>query len=105
MRTIAIALSTERGRATDFPECQDSSHNLSSSAACSLRFRSTTGYCFERFKIQFLLGHGSVQTTERYDGCKQNLGHPVTIFLTSERARSSGRNMTNVFRRTGPAKL
>src|SRR6201998_358493 len=26
---------------------------------------------------QFLLGHVSVQTTERYLGCKQNLGHPV----------------------------
>ena len=24
-----------------------------------------------------LLGHASVQTTERYLGCKQNLGHPV----------------------------
>jgi site-specific recombinase XerD len=23
--------------------------------------------------IQFLLGHASVQTTERYIGCKQNL--------------------------------
>jgi site-specific recombinase XerD len=28
-------------------------------------------------QIQFLLGHASVQTTERYVGCKQNLGHPV----------------------------
>jgi site-specific recombinase XerD len=28
-------------------------------------------------QIQFLLGHASVLTTERYHGCKQNLGHPV----------------------------
>jgi integrase len=28
-------------------------------------------------QIQFLLGHASVLTTERYLGCKQNLGQPV----------------------------
>src|SRR5450432_2719668 len=28
-------------------------------------------------QIQFLLGHASVQPTERYLGCKQNLGSPV----------------------------
>jgi site-specific recombinase XerD len=28
-------------------------------------------------QIQFLMGHALVQTTERYLGCKQNLGHPV----------------------------
>ena len=28
-------------------------------------------------QIQFLLGHASVLTTERYIGCKQNLTHPV----------------------------
>jgi site-specific recombinase XerD len=30
-------------------------------------------------QIQFLLGHVSVLTTERYLGCKQNLEKPVTI--------------------------
>jgi integrase len=28
-------------------------------------------------QIQFLLGHSSVQTTERYVGCKQNLSRAV----------------------------
>ena len=28
-------------------------------------------------QIQFLLGHASVLTTERYPGCKQNLEEPV----------------------------
>src|SRR6201993_5272561 len=28
-------------------------------------------------QIQFLLGHVSIQTTERYLGCKQNLNHAV----------------------------
>ena len=28
-------------------------------------------------QIQFLLGHASVQTTERYLGCKQKLQHAV----------------------------
>jgi len=33
-------------------------------------------------QIQFLLGHASVQTMERYLGCKQNLGNPVNdLFL------------------------
>ena len=35
-------------------------------------------------QIQFLLGHASVQTTERYLGCKQNLGHPVNDLFKLE---------------------
>ena len=35
----------------------------------------TAGGEFEQ--IQFLLGHASVQTTERYIGCKQKLGQAV----------------------------
>jgi hypothetical protein len=33
--------------------------------------------CGELEQIQFLLGHASVLTTERYLGCKQNLEEPV----------------------------
>ena len=41
-------------------------------------------------QIQFLLGHASVQTTERYLGCKQNLGNPVNdrFDLGAERPRT-----------------
>jgi hypothetical protein len=28
-------------------------------------------------ELEFLVGHASVQTIERYLGCKQNLGQPV----------------------------
>jgi integrase len=35
------------------------------------------GYGGELEQIQFLLGHASVQTTERYIGCKQNLREAV----------------------------
>jgi site-specific recombinase XerD len=42
-------------------------------------------------QIQFLLGHASVQTTERYLGCKQNLGHPVNdLFDLRTDRRSHG---------------
>ena len=37
-------------------------------------------------QIQFLLGHASVQTTERYLGCKQDLRHPVNDKLGLEDA-------------------
>ena len=37
-------------------------------------------------QIQFLLGHASVQTTERYLGCKQELRHPVNDRLGLEDA-------------------
>ena len=39
-------------------------------------------------QIQFLLGHASVQLTERYLGCKQNLGHPVNDRFTLETCTS-----------------
>jgi site-specific recombinase XerD len=35
-------------------------------------------------QIQFLLGHVSVQTTERYLGCKQKLRHAVNDQLGLE---------------------
>jgi integrase len=35
-------------------------------------------------QIQFLLGHASVQTTERYLGCKQKLRHAVNDNLGLE---------------------
>jgi site-specific recombinase XerD len=43
-------------------------------------------------QIQFLLGHASVQTTERYLGCKQNLGHPVNDLVD---LRTDGRPHEN----------
>ena len=53
-------------------------------------------------QIQFLLGHASVQTTERYLGCKQNLGHPVNdrftlgTFIASHAPREFERGRPNV---------
>jgi site-specific recombinase XerD len=43
-------------------------------------------------QIQLLLGHASVQTTERYLGCKQNLGHPVNDLFD---LRTDGRPQEN----------
>jgi site-specific recombinase XerD len=37
-------------------------------------------------QIQFLLGHASVQTTERYLGCKQKLRHAVNDAIGMEDA-------------------
>jgi hypothetical protein len=52
--------------------------NTSRLMTCGGRVRSCATPTVERSEqIQFLLGHASVQTTERYLGCKQNLGHPV----------------------------
>ncbi|MFZ0440063.1 MAG: tyrosine-type recombinase/integrase [Candidatus Sulfotelmatobacter sp.] len=50
----------------------------------------TSGGVLEQ--IQFLLGHASVQTTERYLGCKQNLGHPVNDLFD---LRTDGRPQEN----------
>jgi len=41
-------------------------------------------------QIQFLLGHASVLTTERYLGCKQNLGQPVNDRFSLGSARLPG---------------
>src|SRR6266699_1427941 len=43
-------------------------------------------------QIQFLLGHASVQTTERYLGCKQNLGHPVNDLFHLKTDRKTAEN-------------
>jgi hypothetical protein len=55
-------------------------------------------------QIQFLLGHASVQTTERYLGCKQNLGHPVNdLFdLRTDAQQAKPRNLS---RQRKPVKL
>jgi Phage integrase family len=42
-------------------------------------------------QIQLLLGHASVQTTERYLGCKQNLRHPVNDLFDLNRVAQSHR--------------
>jgi hypothetical protein len=39
-------------------------------------------------QIQFLVGHASVQTTERYLGCKQNLSQPVNEPIHSQSRRA-----------------
>jgi hypothetical protein len=40
-------------------------------------------------QIQFFLGHASVQTTKRYLGCKQNLGHSVNDLFDLRRGEDS----------------
>src|SRR5450432_2225535 len=48
-------------------------------------------------QIQFLLGHASVQTTERYLGCKQNLGHPVNdLFDLGTKAQAEDMNSESI---------
>src|SRR3989454_9193796 len=58
--------------------------------------RSCARFCHlsggELEQIQFLLGHASVQTTERYLGCKQKLGHPVNDLFE---LRTEGRPQEN----------
>ena len=47
-------------------------------------------------QIQFLLGHASVLTTERYLGCKQNLGQPVNdrfVLGSTQRSEASVENI------------
>jgi site-specific recombinase XerD len=55
-------------------------------------------------QIQFLLGHASVQTTERYLGCKQNLGHPVNdLFdLRMDRRPQESRNESALLKPSAP---
>jgi len=48
--------------------------NLTFSRTCAKLCHTSGG---ESEQIEFLLGHASVQTTESYLGCRQNLGHPV----------------------------
>jgi len=62
---------------------------------CRIRHERGTGakLCHDRGdeleQIQFLLGHASVQTTERYLGCEQNLGRPVNDLFDLRMTRSS----------------
>ena len=57
-------------------------------------------------QIQFLLGHASVQTTERYLGWKQNLGHPVNdLFdLGADRKPREGFLKPRRWKRRSPGK-
>ena len=62
------------------------SHFLCSKAA-PVRVCHSCGGEFEQ--IQFLLGHASVKTTERYTGCKQNLKEAAMIAREFQRQRMS----------------
>jgi site-specific recombinase XerD len=57
-------------------------------------------------QIQFLLGHASVQTTERYLGCKQNLGNPVNdrFDLGAERQRT-GQSCSSAAKKAPPVEM
>ena len=64
--------------------------------------RSCARFCHaaggELEQIQFLLGHVSVQTTERYLGCKQSFAK----LLTTESASNQARESERVGRRSDP---
>ena len=69
------------------PVFRSSAHSRHSSASK----RTTAGCarprhlgCGELDQIQFLLGHVSIQTTERYLGCKQKLRYAVNDTLGIE---------------------
>jgi hypothetical protein len=51
-----------------------------------------------------LLGHASVQTTERYLGCKQNLGHPVNDLFDLAKDGRRMKTMMNLPERKPPIK-
>src|SRR5215831_11159609 len=54
-------------------------------------------------QIQFLLGHASVQTTEHYLGCKQNLGHPVNDLFDLKTIAPMNRGQVRLVQATNAA--
>jgi hypothetical protein len=58
--------------------CQTGRHTEFGTPRSSSQLRPPLPRMWRRIEqIQFLLGHASVQTTERYIGCKQNLKEAV----------------------------